>query len=465
MFKWKKWSALSALALLGSLAACGDDYLTGEDLDTDPNRPVVASRDQLFVGMQVRQFIFHEGHITRVLAMWLQQMAGTDRQYITLDKYEITESDFSPQFSALYIGGGLLDMNKIQADAEAAGDRVYLGIVQTWEAFAFGMAASIWGAIPYSDAAGESATPTLDSQARVYAQMQTLLDQAIANLQSGAGSNPGSLDLVYGGSAAKWAGAANTLKARYYLHWVEAQAAGLADANVACGGNCAQKALAAAQKGISTPANDFRTFHTSKAGEDNIWYQFYRDRDSYTRVGRNFVELLKARNDPRLPQLVAPVPLIAPATGMGFVGAPPATPLVTASTPSDIRLAQDFRQPLITWGENQLILAEAQFRSGNSGAALTNVNNVRTGAGLAALGSFGASPLADIIAEKYIVLFQNMEVWNDYKRTCLPRITPFGGRVIPGRLLYGEAERNVNPNIPPPSQQPARNANDPNACA
>ena len=43
------------------------------------------------------------------------------------------------------------------------------------------------------------------------------------------------------------------------------------------------------------------------------------------------------------------------------------------------------------------------------------------------------------MTEKYIVLFQNIETWNDYKRTCIPSLTPVNnsqGGVIPGRLLY-----------------------------
>jgi len=38
------------------------------------------------------------------------------------------------------------------------------------------------------------------------------------------------------------------------------------------------------------------------------------------------------------------------------------------------------------------------------------------------------------------------------------------GGVIPGRLLYPLQERQTNPNVPLPSQQPARNWNDPNPC-
>jgi len=70
-------------------------------------------------------------------------------------------------------------------------------------------------------------------------------------------------------------------------------------------------------------------------------------------------------------------------------------------------------------------------------------------------------------------------VWSDYRRTCLPGLTPYlqanGASPIwqdkiPGRYYYGSAERNVNSNIPDPSAQLAagglgfRNPNDTAAC-
>jgi hypothetical protein len=68
--------------------------------------------------------------------------------------------------------------------------------------------------------------------------------------------------------------------------------------------------------------------------------------------------------------------------------------------------------------------------------------------------------------EEWISLFQNIEAWNAYKRNCAPKLTPAGTATdVPGRLVYGLAERNANPNIPSPSQQPARNKNDPKACS
>jgi hypothetical protein len=77
----------------------------------------------------------------------------------------------------------------------------------------------------------------------------------------------------------------------------------------------------------------------------------------------------------------------------------------------------------------------------------------------------GPALLREIMTEKYITLFQNIEVWNDYKRTCLPALVPAGGKSdVPGRFLYPTGERQTNPNVPndPPTQ---RNWNDPQSCS
>ena len=84
-------------------------------------------------------------------------------------------------------------------------------------------------------------------------------------------------------------------------------------------------------------------------------------------------------------------------------------------------------------------------------------------------GSAGSLPPSDatgqalfeaILEEKYVALFLNIEIWNDWIRTGLPRLKPYSGRQIPRRILYGSVERNGNPNIPPPDRQPLRSAND-----
>ena len=467
MNKWTK-SALAVAALAGTLTGCGD-YLEGPGITDNPNTPLQVGLAQLYQGIQLTQMVQHTGDLARHTSMWTQQMAGIGNQLVGRDKYGVTEQDLAAWYNNIYTGGGLIDIRDALGRTEAAGDRTYSGILRVWEAYLMGESASLWGALPYSEAVKEDiATPKLDDQAEIYRNVQALLDQAIADLRSNQGAGPGGTDLIYGGNRQKWIELAHTLKARFYMHWVEAQTAGgthngknvRAEADKACGGNCVEKARAAAQNGISTPANDFRSFHSSVAGAENLWWQFvFVKRQDQIAAGKFFVDLLKARNDPRLTEYFAPL-----ASGQ-VVGAPPATS-TAASTLSATRGARDFRQPMVTYAENQLILAETNYRLGNEAAALTHLNNARTREGLTAVsGLSGQNLFREIMIEKYIALFQNIEAFNDYKRTCIPAITPVGtAQAVIGRIFYSDTERAANPNIPAPAAQPARNDNDPQAC-
>src|SRR5712691_3709793 len=154
-------SALVALLVAVAPTAC-DSFLTGPGLTQSPNAPTQASRDQLFVSFQAAQFTHFEGALARSACIFVQQCAGVDRQYLSLGIYDFTEDDFSGEFDQVYTGGGLLDIRKVEASADAAGDAVYGGIARAWEAYVMGTAADIWGSIAYSEAVGDVATPHLD---------------------------------------------------------------------------------------------------------------------------------------------------------------------------------------------------------------------------------------------------------------------------------------------------------------
>ncbi len=443
----------SALAA-ASVAACAD-WLSGPKLTEDPNNPTGATPSQLLVAAQASLGTQFEGLLARMASMWTQQLAGVERQHFAYGIYNTDESFASPEFSRIYIGGGLVDLREIQTKTEASGDSIFSGVAKVLEALVIGTAADIWGDIPYSEAASDVATPRLDPQEEVYAGVHAKLDTAIVFLQKTGGNNggPGAADLIYGGSAARWLEAAHTLKARFYLHLAEREPARYA------------QALAEALLGIASPLNDFRTFHSTAGTEQNIWYQFLTvQRTGDVAAGRFLVELLLSRNDPRLGEY------FAQNAGGGYGGADPGqgtTPDLSPVNPT--RAAPDFRQPLITWAETRLIVAETENRAGDDVAALGALNAVRVAAGLGPLaGVTGAALLDSILVEKYVVLFQNIEAWATYQRTCVPRITPAAPATqVPGRLFYGFDERNTNPNIPAPGVAPnteGPNWNDPNPC-
>lgn len=452
------------LAVTVGLAACGD-FLSGPGLTENPNNPTEASPEALFIAMQARQFVLQQGQLARQSAIWTQQLAGVfNQQREWGSQYNVTENDISGQYNGFYIGGGLIDLRRLRADARAAGDARFEGIIKVWEAFSMGTAASIWGDLPYREAVSFPAIPTprLDPQEQVYGDVQALLTDAINQLTGSAATPFSTRDLVYGGDAARWIRAAWTLKARYYLHVAPR-----------VGAQAYQDALAAAQQGINeAPANvdqamhgqapgDFRAFHGNTLDDGNIWSQFNEARTDLA-ANHRFVLVLVARSDPRLAQYFAPGSdgVFRGANQFGL-SADGSTDWSTLNRTT--RVPRPFRQPFITWMENKLIMAEAEFQVGTNAAALGHVNDVRGALGMTALA--GPITLEQILVEKWIAQFQNIDAWSDYRRACYPRLTPGGpssptpAAEIPGRLPYGRVERLQNPNIPPPSQQPAKNWN------
>jgi hypothetical protein len=444
-------------ALCAALVGCAS-YLDDPKATSDPNLPSAATRDQLFLGTQANIFAQQEGPLAMVACQWMQHCAGVNGRFVEVrDSYGINAGDFDTPMQEVYSGGGLLGLRAVQASASAGGDKVYEGIAQVLEALLIGTATSIWGSLPYSESVADNPTPAFDDQMQIYTAIQALLDQAITNI-GGAGAGPGGFDLFYGGDKAQWIAAARTLKARFHMHTAERLGAAAYTA-----------ARTAAQQGISSSANDLRTTHTSATSERNMWVQFQATSFGPDLVaGKRLVDLMKAQNDPRLPEYF----------GLNEQGGYGGFDVTTGTTPGaeisplsgSARNVDDFRQPIVTWDENQLILAEANYQLAGGGAtgilaAQAFLDAVRAAHGKSSV----PATLQAIMEEKYISMFQNIEVWNDWKRTCLPQLTPARGRTaIPGRLYYGETEEQTNPdNTPPTSAQnlfTVRNANDPNGC-
>ena len=440
---------------LTSVALGGCQYITS--IDGNPNAVAEASVDQLFTGAQVNLIFFAEGQLSRLSSLWTQQMTGVDRQFESLDNYTLTESDADDEFARIYTQGGLIDIRQAIAQAEAAGRMPYAGILKIQEAYLIGMAASYWGDIPYSEAVNpDIATPVLDQQAAVYAAVQALLDVAITNL-AGTGAGPGSVDLWFAGNTARWTAVARTLKARFYMHLAEGSAANYA------------LALAQANQGIASTAGSWKAQHSTAATENNLWYQFMRDRSGYIGGGDRLGPMMVTDSDPRI------------ARYFSRIGTPAAYVFTT-----DVRSllgdpgfgASNYDFPIATCSENQFIIAEATLGSGGTAAAARTAadaaldcEEAEHGLSATALTTQQAANDAltgtalrnEIMKQKYIASFLNPDALNDWRRTCQPVIVQRAGGV-PGRLFYGQLERQTNPNIPAPALQPLRNDNDPTAC-
>jgi hypothetical protein len=453
-----------AVSLVVTAAAC-TSFLTDKKASTDPNNPPVATRLQLFTAVQAAQFLEQEGNAPFIACLWMQQCQGVGGRFVDQEsQYAITNATTNPEFATAYGAGGLLDIKQIESDADSAGDLQFKGIAEVWEALVIGTAADVWGDIPYREAAGDVNQPQYDPQLQVYDDVIAKLDQAISDL-TGGGPGPGTNDLVYNGDVAKWTAAANTLKARFHLHMVEVR-----------GNPEYQKAIDAATNGILTHDGDFTTFHTSATLERNAWNQFQASSgfgDDLV-AGATLVNIMNAQSDPRRAQYFGTTP-------NGQFGGVDVNGGVGPNGISGIKGTRNtgtFRQPIITSDENSLILAEANFVLHGAASAQPFLNQERASNNLPTI----PATLQSIMTEKYIAMFQTVEVWNDYKRTCIPALRAFPSAVfgdeIPGRFYYGSGEEASNPNTPSSSEQLLhggdvvsgagingfRNPNDPNRC-
>jgi hypothetical protein len=331
------------------------------------------------------------------------------------------------------------------------------------EAYLIGMAASIWGDIPYSQVLNESIeNPQLDEQSQVHNAVQLLLDTAIQNLESDTTLVPQN-DMFFDGDVEKWKATAFTLKARYYMHWVETDI-------LYC-----DSALANANKGISSLEGTMRALHGTESSEQNMWYQFEQDRSGYMVAGANLINLLRGNNDPRL------AIYYGENNAGSVVGANPNGDPQGKSYLNDEFFGADASIDIVCYEENLLIQAECQYLLGNENEAQLMLQAAQTateekwgfGDMFSDITVYGDNLFNKILEEKYIALFLNIELWNDYKRNCYPDVKykksedDDGDPIYeypPGRVYYPESERITNTSMPKIMEQPLFNDNDLYQC-
>ena len=440
----KIFSLMTCVILMMALVGCGD-FLPGPDPDNDPNRPTDVPAESCLVGVQVNSYGVLNAHINRTVAMWMQQMAGVAQHYSGYDIYNQTPTQFSAAWFDIYGGGGLIDARDIQKRAAAENKPVLEGIAKMWEALLMSYAADVWGDIPYSEAASEDIPyPHYDKQSAAHNAILDLINEAIADINTGQDDPISIYDFTFGADAAKWAAAGHTLKARILLNWAEVDPGKYA------------AAMAEAQQGIASDADNWATRHSEVTSEENPWWQFESARFGYVRAGNFMVELLRSQNDPRLAVYFEP-----DANGEyhgskpgEFYGDANALNLATFG-------AKAWNTDMVSWFENEFIMAECEHAAGNASAAITRLNDViqpgleaKFGLATNALPRYdtaltGDAALSAIMTEKYKAMFLNMQVWSDWRRTGYPVFTETGGgKPIPRRLLYSQDELNVNPNTP-----------------
>ncbi|WP_439881581.1 SusD/RagB family nutrient-binding outer membrane lipoprotein [Pontibacter sp. MBLB2868] len=449
------------IGLVFSISSCSEDTL--DEIDTNPNSPTDVPLNLLLPQVEVDvSFAVANTDLAWYSSVFVQHTAGVHAQLQSADRRSsLNDATLVNNTWTTIYATTLPDLNLIIQKGSTGGDEegrwIAVGIAKILKAYTIAIATDSWGRVPFSEAGqgSELRKPVYDQQQQIYAQMQTLLDEAIADLAKG-GSGPGARDLFYNGDASKWTKAAWSLKARYYNRLSNIDPT-----------QSAQNAIDAAANGFASPADNlvFDDF-TSDATGQNPWFQEAADR-AHLAVSQTFVQTLQGLSDPRLPVMVAP----APSTNE-ITGAPNGTQTndqasTLFSDPSEEVLNATAPVPLMTYDELKFIEAEAYLRLNQPAEAYTSFRTavaaaMRRQANISesAIDAYFAQPsvpsgpaeldLQDIIQQKWISfwLFQPIEAFADYRRTDLPVLTHPISKA-PLRFPYPQSEIDANSeNVP-----------------
>lgn len=452
-----------------------------KDTNISPNSPTEAPASVVFPSSQLALGMINEGDVARIAGIWSGNFSGSALQYEPYHQYNVVAGDFDSAWDILYrvsYGNAKLAME----DATNDGNRILAGYCKIVMAYSLGIAADLWGDVPAKDAGKlleGTVTPSYESQVEVFAEVQRLLDEAIADIESGQGVLANGVDILNFSKEAAY-----SLKARYYMHTKDYASA-----------------LTNAQKGIKSKDQNVELTHGSaQTINSNIYWTFCAvERPGYLTADNSFgVGYLNGRSNAKTNTMHLSKFLYSESTLYSH----------ELNVNENAFFGQISSFPLITYRENILTIAELSAREGDTGAALSALNEYRdymnNGGYLSeeyheydtvALDIAGDTiwvdeendlplyntvmlqydPLTDadfenggllnpdnvskadaylreILAERYTSLIGQLEGFSEmrrvYKDPMRVQITPNTGTQLPQRFLYPQVELNTNPLAP-----------------
>lgn len=474
-------TALAFLCIAGT--SCKKSFL---DINTNPNQ---VTEDQINSELILPSALHAAGNTVRmytVLNKWMGYWSNSPTFNLQQDEvtYNVTTtfSSFTTLWNTYY--DVLFDLNTIEKKSPEEGMPYYAGIAKVIKAKLFQDLVDCFGNVPYSEAfQKEIATPKYDKGSDIYANLQTVLDEAIVIFKANPtpGTAASNVDIVFKGNADLWIKLANTLKLKLLIN--QSEVTGFNPA--------AELAKITANGGVlmTRQSANVNPGYQNSSNQQSPYYAAYgytvagAEAGSNIRANTYLVNIYKNNDDPRLGRVFSPA--IAPVNTadpyVGTVYGTPSSSTVQTQQYSYIGpgLAGTASQPqwIITSVESMFLFAEAVARgwlTGDARQAYENavresfiwlgVPNAVTAAetymanhaiaNWANAGSTVAQQAKFIGYQKYIAMggFNPLEAWNLYRRLEILTANPplsvhpdrLGNGSLPNRFLYPSAEYAVN---------------------
>lgn len=421
------------------------------DVNKDPNNPTDVQESLLLSPIEQNISDNVQGGGASINIQNYLQNIAPNQPNPGIWNYQSFNADFDGDWYNFYVVC-LNNLKILNEKGENNGNWNYAAIAKILTAYTLGTATDYWNDIPYSKGFDKSNfLVPYDSQEDIYKSIQTLLTDAVTDIDKDKGKVPGTDDYFYNGDMGKWRRAAWSLKARYAIHLTKAPGH-TATAQ-------AEEALSYLQNGMQSNDDDLKFAYTGNTGSENIWNLTFSPVTTYV-LNETLVNSLVQRNDPRLSRIVKP----AEQTGLyngRRIGTDPQE-LTIYSYPNDFYGGTASSNFLFSYSEVLFIKAEALFiKSGYLAAESayeegieSNLSKLGIATGSAEVLNYldsrkltASNALQRIMEEKATANIFNFETYNDWRRTGFPLLQPVDGALsaIPRRLLYPQSEILTNP--------------------
>lgn len=361
----------------------------------------------------------------------------------------------------------VMDSLAVQGD-----QKNYQGLAHIFRAYHFARLTETFGDVPYSQALqalNNNTKPAYDKQEDIYAGLLGELEQANALLDAANGEVLG--DIIFGGDVMRWKKFANALKLRLLIHLSKKE------------DNATLNIKQQFQAIISDPAK----YPLMESIDDNAqivyntsattnYYPLFQDNSvpSLAALEKGFVKILKDREDPRLFSIAEPVTNQPAGDFSSYEGVDAGLTIADQNdaSPSASKINRRYindqvNEPMVlmSYAEQEFLIAEATARGWITGDAQTHYNNGITASmhfyGIAdddiadylthpAVVYNPADAIEMIITQKYIAFFLNSE-WEpffEHNRTGFPEFSvgpgTLNGGQVPKRFQYPQDEYSFN---------------------
>ena len=466
---------LAATLLLGS---CTKTFL---DVNSTPNNPTSVPPSVMLPNTSIGLAFANANELGRAMELIVQHIAGIANQSQQFDVY-LLDGAFDNSWN-FEIYNGAINNLQVLIDQNSVSSPAYSGIAKLEMAYAFSMAADIWGDVPYSQAGKglKFENPRFDKVQDIYqgnaslgiTSLFDLVRDGLADLDKTSILKPGADDKIYNGDLTKWKRMGNTLLLKFAIQ--------LTNVNPALAKSTIQAVLTG-NNYINANNLDFEVPFGSAVGNRNPIFDFNNvNRTGDQMLSSRLLALSQTVGDTvRLGKFFTKPGGVFSAFNNGSTATAP--PIASRSKYNTYLLGGtgtgDGSAPirLLTNFQVNFILAEAAvvFNLPNNADSLYKLgikaSMQKVGMTQVEIDSFWArnpsvvllsgttdDKVKQIITQKYIAWIGNgLEAFNDYRRTGYPVLALAlnaqgdNPNVIPTRLPYTPNELARNPNAPSP---------------